>query len=437
MSKYLIRNVTILTMNEKKDIIENGVLIVKDHIIYDIGSIDLIDKYKDYTIIDGKEGILIPGMVNCHTHNSMVIFRSLGDDVADRLTKYLFPLEKMILDKEVVYLGAKYGASELALGGVTTFADMYYFEDEVAKATEEVGLRAVLGETVVNFISPDTDKPYGGIEYAKDYIKKWKGNKLITPAIAPHATYSLDSIHFKKCHDLAVLEDIPILIHIAETKQERDKFQKEYNLSPVKYLESIGFLDKRVLGAHLIYIDDEDIEILKKRQVGVSHNMGANAKGAHGISPAYKMYKDDLRIGLGSDGPMSGNTIDIFSQMGLVAKFHKFYNDDRTIFTAKEILEMGTIGGARALHMENEIGSIELGKKADLVLIETDSVNMQPIYDPYSVLVYSANASNVEMVMVNGEIVVRDKKLINVDYKSLAAEMRKLRDRINNAACKL
>lgn len=437
MSNYLIKNATVLTMNQKKDIVENGVVVVKDDKIHDIGGIELESKYPDYTVIDGKEGILVPGMVNCHTHNSMVIFRSLGDDVADRLTKYMFPLEKMIIDKDVVYLGAKYGATELALGGVTTFADMYYFEDEVAKATEEVGLRAVLGETVVNFVAPDTDKPYGGIKYSEEFIKKWKNNKLITPAIAPHATYSLDDEHLKECQDLAKREDVPVLIHIAETKKEKTKYQDEYSLSPVKYLDSIGFLDKRVVGAHMIYVDDEDIEILKKREVGVSHNMGANSKGAHGISPAYKMYKEGLKIGLGSDGPMSGNTIDIFSQMHLVAKFHKLYNDDRTIFTAKEILEMATIGGARALNMEDQIGSIEVGKKADIVLVETDSVNMQPIYDPYSVLVYSANASNVEMVMVDGEIVVRDKKPVNVDYKKLASDMRKLRDKINNAASKL
>lgn len=437
MKAYIIKNITILTMNNDKDLIENGVVVVKEDLIHDLGGSELEKKYSDLEVIDGKDGILIPGMVNCHTHNSMIIFRSLGDDVADRLTKYMFPLEKMIIDSEVVYLGAKYGAIELALGGVTTFADMYYFEDEVARATSEVGLRAVLGETVVNFKAPDTDKAYGGIDYAEDFIKKWKNDKLISPAIAPHATYTLDDAHLIKCRDLANREDVPILIHIAETKKERDKFLDEHDLSPVKYLDKIGFLNKRVLGAHMIYVDDEDIEILKERDIGISHNMGANAKGAHGISPAYDMYKKDLRIGLGSDGPMSGNTIDIFSQMHLVAKFHKFHNDDRTIFTAREILEMATMGGARALHMEDKIGSIEIGKKADLVLVETESVNMQPIYDPYSVLVYSANASNVDMVMVDGRVIVKDKKLVDVDYKKLAVEMRKLRDKISNAASKL
>lgn len=424
-------------MDEEKKIIEDGVIVIKDGIIEDIGSREIVPKYMGYEIIDGKEGILIPGMVNCHTHNAMIIFRSLGDDVADRLTKYLFPLEKSVIDREIVYLGSKYGAAELALGGVTSFCDMYYYEDEVAKATAEIGLRAVLGETVVNFKAPDVDEAYGGIGYAKDFIRKWKNHNLIIPAIAPHAPYSLDTDHLKECFSIGQKEDVPMLIHIAETEKEKNKYRGEYDLSPVQYLDSIGVLNENVVGAHLIHVDDKDIEILKYRNVGISHNIGANAKGAHGLSPAYTMFKENLKIGLGSDGPMSGNTIDIFTQMGLVAKFHKLFNNDRTIFTADEILEMATIGGARALNLDSKIGSIEVGKKADLVLVETESINMQPIYDYYSVLVYSANSSNVSMVIVDGKIIVKDKNLLNVDYKEMAKEMKSLRNKIGSAAAKL
>lgn len=415
-------------MNADKDIIEDGVVVIDNDYITHIGGRELLELYPDKKIIDGKSGILIPGFVNAHTHCAMSVFRSLGDDVANRLTKYLFPLEKLLVDKEMTSLGAMYGAAEMALAGVTTFADMYYFEDEVSKSTKKIGLRGVLGETVVDFIAPDSKKPYEGLEYSEWFIDKWKNDDLITPGVAPHAPYTNDTEHLQKAFSLAETKDVPILMHIAETNSESDKYLKEYNLSPVEYLSSIGMLNERMIGAHLIHVNDNDLNILKDKKIGISHNIGANAKGAHGLAPAYKMYNMGLKLGLGTDGPMSGNTLDIFTQMGLVAKIHKLFNDDRTIFPAKEIVEMATIGGARALHMDNIIGSIEIGKKADLVIVETDSINMQPIYDYYSVLVYSANASNVSKVIVNGKLIVDNKELLTQDLSILTKELMKTRE---------
>lgn len=430
----LIKNVTVLTMNSNKDIIENGVVVFDDDIIIDIGEESIIKNYPNHEVIDGKEGILIPGFINAHTHCSMIAFRSLGDDVPNRLKRYLFPLEKMLVDKEIVSLGSKYGICEMALAGVTTFADMYYFEDEVAKSTKEIGLRGILGETIVDFIAPDAKKPYEGLEYCNWFIDKWKDDNLIIPAVAPHAPYSSDTLHLQKAFYLAEEKDVPIIMHIAEMDYESEKYMNEYNLTPVQYLDSIGVLNSRMLGAHLIKVNDEDLEILKKREVGISHNIGANAKGAHGVAPAYKMYNMGLKLGLGTDGPMSGNTLDMFTQMGLVAKIHKLVNNDRTIFSADQILEMATIGGARALNLDKKIGSIEIGKKADLVLVETESINMQPIYDYYSVLVYSANSSNVSTVIVDGKIIVKDKALLTQDYRSLSNEFKKIKDRVMTIA---
>ncbi|GAA0727315.1 amidohydrolase [Clostridium malenominatum] len=434
MSGILIKNVNILTMNEEKTIIPKGVVAISGNIILEVGDSTLEEKYKDFITIDGEDGILMPGMVNCHTHAAMVPFRSLADDCGDRLRKYLFPLEQKLVDRELVAIGAKYALCEMLLGGVTTFCDMYYFEDEVAKVSKKMGVRAVLGETVVNFPAPDSKKPYGGLCYGEEFIKSWMGDDLITPAIAPHAPYSNDEISLKKAHKLSKKYNIPMIMHVAEMDFEYLYYKEQYSLSPVKYLNSLGILDENFIGAHMILLDEGDLDILQSNGVGVSHNMGANSKGAKGVAPVLEMYKRGMKIGLGTDGPMSGNTLDIITQMALVGKVHKLYNKDRTILPAHEIVEMATIGGARALNLGEKIGSIEVGKKADLVLIETTSVNMQPIYDYYSTIVYSANPSNVHTVIVDGKILVRDKQLIGIDFLNVKKELLNLRDKVETIA---
>jgi len=434
MGVTAIKNVNILTMDKEKNIIENGVVVIEDTLIIGVGDGSILETFHPDTIMDGENGILLPGMVNTHTHVSMSTFRSLGDDIPDRLTKFFYPLEKELVDKDLVYTGAKYGIAEMLLGGVTTFCDMYFFEEQVALAAKAMGIRGILGETVINFPSPDSSEACGGIEYSKVFIKKWLNDELITPAIAPHAPYSIDESHLKECIVLSERYQIPIVMHVAEAEAEAIKFQTEYHMTTVGYLEKQGALNDRFIGAHLIYVNDEDLEILDKYEVGIAHNVGANTKSAKGVSPAHKMYKKDLRIGLGTDGPMSGNTLDIITQMGLVAKIHKLYNKDRSLFTSSEVVEMATIGGARALHLEEKIGSIEIGKKADLVLIETTSVNMQPIYDYYSVLVYSANPSNVHTVFVNGKMVVWNKQLTGVSLVELQNDIKAYSEKVQKIA---
>lgn len=431
MKKSIIKNVTILTMNENKDIIEKGGLLIEDGRIKKILKDSFqIEEYKDCEIIDGKDGILIPGFVNTHCHGSMVPFRTLADDCKDRLKKYLFPLENKFVDENLVYIGAKYAIAEMLLGGVTTFCDMYYYEDFVAKAAEEMGIRGVLGETIVDFIAPDTNIAYGGIEYSKKYIEKWKNNNLITPAIAPHAPYTNDKEHLIECYKIARENNVPMIMHLAEMDFEVKGIKEKYNMSPVEYLDSIGILDENFIAAHCVLVNDKDIDILEKRKVSISHNMGANSKGAKGVAPVKEYRKRKMKVGLGTDGPMSGNTLDIVTQMSLVGKIHKLFNEDRTLFPAIEILEMATIGGARVLNLQDKIGSIEEGKKADITIFETDSVNMQPIYDYYSLLVYSANPSNVDTVMVEGEVLVKDKKLIKASLKELQKAMNSLKENI-------
>lgn len=430
MSQIAIRNVNIITMNSDREIIENGAVVIKDGLISDIGDERILARFSGESVIDGEGGILVPGMVNAHTHVSMSVFRSLGDDVPDRLKRYLFPLEKGLVDRELVRLGAEYGIAEMLLGGVTTFADMYYYEDEVAKAADKMGIRAVLGETVLDFPSPDSVEPYGGLEYSMKFIESWKSHSLITPAVAPHAPYTNDTDHLKAAISLAEAYDVPILMHVAEEKHETEKYKQEYGQSPVEYLDSIGLLSERLIAAHCINVSESDIELLEARGVGISHNIGANSKGAKGVAPVSSMYRKGMRLGLGTDGPMSGNTLDIVTQMSLVAKVQKLYSNDRSVFPARDILEMATIGGARALHMDKEIGSIEVGKRADIIIFETKSVNMQPIYDYYSVLVYSANPGNVSTVLIDGNIVVENKQLKHHSLEALQNRVKAMKDKV-------
>ncbi len=433
----VIYNVNVITMNRNKDIIENGVVLIENGKIKEVGGPELLPALEAENRIDGQGGILIPGMVNTHTHISMIVFRSLADDVPDRLKRYLFPLEEALVDEELVRVGADYGIAEMLLSGVTTFADMYYFEDEVAQAAKAMGIRAVLGETVMNFPSPDSQEAYGGLAYGTRFIEKWKNDDRITPAIAPHAPYTNDTQHLRLADEISKKYGVPIIMHVAEMEYERDLYQKEYGMTPVGYLNEIGLLSERLLAVHAVHVTEDDLCLLKKHNVGISHNVGSNAKSAKGIAPVLNMRGQGLDVGMGTDGPMSGNTLDIMTQMNLLPKVHKLFSGDRSLFPAADVVEMATIGGAKALKMDQMIGSIEPGKRADLVLVETDSVNMQPIYDYYSALVYSANPSNVRAVWVEGENLVMDKKLVHFDLRELQARLHTMHDKIVDVAERL
>lgn len=430
----ILKNGIILTMNKERDIIEDGVVVIKGNKIIDIGGEELLKKYRPVEMIDVEGGIIMPGMINTHTHGAMTVFRSLADDVPDRLNRYIFPLENKMVSPEMVYLGTKYGAIEMALGGVTTMVDMYLFEENAAIAVKEVGLRGIMTQNIIKYKTADGVEPGETLKRAVDFIEKYKNDELITPGFGPHGPHTVKKDELEAIRDLSEKYNVPVSMHVAETEEEFNKIKKEYGMTPVEYLDSIGILNKRFISAHNIFVTDNDIDILKKRDVGIAHNMVANIKSAKGISPALKMHEEGLRVGLGTDGPMSGNTLDIIGQMGYVAKLHKLDRKDRSVLPPKVAVEMATIGGARAIHRENELGSIEVGKLGDIVVIETKSVNMNPIYDPYSVIVYSANAGNVETVIINGKIVVKDKKIQTVDYKKILNDMNKFKKDVEKIA---
>jgi cytosine/adenosine deaminase-related metal-dependent hydrolase len=433
----IITNAYVVTMNEGKDIFPNGAVVVQGSRIVAVGGAEIARNFKAARTIDAQGGIVLPGMVNTHTHVSMTVFRGLADDVPDRLRRFVFPLEKMMVDRNLVYWGALHGSVEMVQAGVTTYADMYYFEDEVARAAKELGIRALLGETIIGFPSPDAQTPAEGIEYARKFINTYKNDPLVTPALAPHAPYTLDAQQLRTVGEEARAMDVPVLIHLAETTGEVETVRKMSGKSPVEYLDSLGLLDHRLLAAHCIYVTDSDIELLKTRGVGVSHNVVSNIKSAKAVAPALRMFDLRLRIGLGTDGPMSGNTLDIIGQMGYVSKLHKLVNQDRTVMPAIKVVEMATIGGARALHMEDSIGSLEPGKLADVVIIDNDSVNMVPMYDVYSSLVYAANARDVRTTIIHGRIIMENRQMKTVDVEKIKAAVRSISEKIAAAAAEL
>lgn len=419
----MITDAMVLTMNQAKTVFENGTVVVRGNEIIAVGDASLTADYEARETIDADGDIVMPGLINTHTHVSMTVFRSLADDVPDRLHRYIFPLEAKLVSRDMVRIGANLGNVEMVKGGVTTYADMYYFEDEVAKTVDAIGMRAVLGESVIKFPVADAANAEEGIEYALRFISQYQDHPRITPAFAPHAPYTNTTETLKKLAMLSLENNIPVMIHLAESdREEQEIAERSDGLSPVAYMDSIGALNKNLIGAHMILVDDADIELVKKSGMGVAHNMSANIKSAKGVSPALKMYDQNVRIGLGTDGPMSGNTLSTIDEFNQVAKVHKLVNKDRAAMPPIKVIDMATMGAARALHMEDRIGSLEVGKLADIIVIDTKAPNMVPVYNPYSALVYSANSANVRHSIVDGKVIMKDREMLTVDEQSIREE---------------
>lgn len=417
--KTALINGWILSMDDDFNEYNPGYIIIEDDTILDIGHLDDFKNDGIESIIDVNENIIIPGMINAHTHVGMIPFRSLGDDMKDRLRKLLFPLEEN-LSEELVRASANYAMAEMLLAGITTFADMYYFENAIAEEVDKMGMRALLGETILNIPTCDGDgQPYYGLTYAKNYIPKWKNHPLIKPMLAPHATNTNSKHILEEIKTVSKTNGVPIMMHVSEMDYEIDYFKKEYNLTPVEFLNAIGLLSNDFLAVHCIHLSQNDIKLLKKHDVNVIHCIDANMKSAKGIMPLKEVLEADITVGLGTDGPSSGNTLDLFTVMKTIAYAQKTYNRDRSIFPSREIFYLATRGGAKAIREDNHIGQLKANYQADIVVIERESVNMFPIFDPYSALVYSANSSNVKDVWVAGVQLVKNKQLVRRDLQTI------------------
>lgn len=432
----IIHNATVVTMDEALTVHKEGTVVVRDDTIVSVGGEELLELYTAPETIDAGGSIVMPGMINTHNHISMVAFRGLGEyAVEDRLFKFFFPLEKELLNRNLIRVSARHAAMELVLGGVTTVTDMYYHEDEVAKSVKQVGMRGVLGQTIIGFPVVDSEEPYGGLEYAVDFIEAFKGDDLITPALAPHAPYTVSAEKLMETKALAAEYDVPIVIHLAEFHGEKAKIEERFPDTPkdqsvIEYLDGIGFLGPEVLGAHVIAVNDSDMELLKKRGVGIAHNPKANTKGGDGLAPAWEMVQKNLAVGLGTDGPMSSNQMDTLSVMGYAARIARIRYEDGIKFTPVELVQMATIGGARALNMEDRIGSLEPGKAADIIILDTNSPNMQPLYDVYAAIAFQANPGDVSTTIVNGRTVVKDRIIQTIDLETHQKEWNSVTQRV-------
>jgi cytosine/adenosine deaminase-related metal-dependent hydrolase len=369
--------------------------------------------------------LALPGFVNAHTHVAMAAFRGAGEDRDERLTRFLFPMEKALVDKDLVRQASLFCLAEMARSGVTTFADMYYFEDEVAVAAERAGLRCLLGETVVDFPAPDSPEPHGGMDYARDFIAKWKGHPLITPCFAPHAPYTVSAEKLVEIGRLSGELGLPFLMHVAETAPEAGRFRASHG-SVVRYLDSLGVLDSRLVAAHAIYLDEADIELLARKGVAVAHCPASNAKSGRPIAPAWKLMASGVRLGLGTDGPVSGNGMDMEGVLGLFPKLQKMASGRRETMSSREALRAATLGGAEALGLGSVTGSLEEGKRADFLLADAGDFNMQPVYDWYATAVYAMRPHNVRHVFVDGREIVSGGRMTGFDEAEAKASMSRI-----------
>jgi 5-methylthioadenosine/S-adenosylhomocysteine deaminase len=424
---------TIITMDNTRRIIEDGGIAVSDGRIVAIGSRSEIQSaYTARQIVSASGKLIIPGLINGHTHIPMVLFRGLADDLdlQEWLTKYIFPAEAKNVTEDFVRAGTRLGLAEMIRGGTTTYCDMYYFEDAIADETAKAGVRAVLGETVIDFPVADNKTNAEAMAYVEKFVNRWKGNELIIPAIAPHAPYTVSEEHLKAVRAFSDRTGAPIVTHISETKSEVEESLKNKGGSPVAYLERIGFLNEKLIAAHMVWPQGDDIDVLKRRGVGVVHNPQSNMKLASGVAPVPKMLSEGLSVGLGTDGAASNNDLNMWEEMDTVAKLHKVFSGDPKIISAQQAFELATIRCAQALHLGQEIGSLEKGKRADIVIIERDALNQIPLYNIYSDLVYATKASDVETVIINGRIVMRNRRLLTLNETAIKNGARIFRERI-------
>ena len=418
---------TVVTVDAANRVIANGAVAIDGADIVAVDTADSITKqFRGRETIDATGQIILPGLINTHTHAAMVLYRGLADDLAlsEWLNKYIFPAEAKTVSPEFVRAGTRLAALEMIQSGTTTFADMYYFEEEVAAVTKAAGLRGVLGQTIIQFPVADAKTPADALVRAEAFINAFKDDPLITPAVAPHAMYTLDGPTLKAARDLSKRRNVPTLIHLAETKDEIQAAQERFKSSPVAYLDSLGFLGPGVLGAHGVWVNDADIAVLKARGVGISHNPESNMKLASGTAPVPAYLKADVAIGLGTDGAASNNDLDMFEAMRVAALLHKHANADPRALSARSTLEMATIRGARALGMDKRIGSLEPRKQADLITVSTNGARQTPMYDAVSHLVYVIHGDDVQNTIVNGQVLMRDRKMLTLDEKAVLAEGR-------------
>ncbi len=417
----VIQNGTILTMDPENRVIENGSLCVSGDTISHLGD-QPPESHKALKTVDAKGGLILPGLINGHTHAPMSLFKGLADDLPlmEWLNRYIFPVEKN-MDADFIHTGTLLACAEMILSGTTTFCDMYLFEDQVAQAAFQVGLRCLVGEVLYDFPSPNYGELENGFAYTEQLINKWKDNPLVSIAVEPHALFTCSPELLQRANEMALSHQTPLIIHFAETLAEVEEIQKRYGKTPLEHLEALGIAGPHLIADHAVHLNPSEIDKMAEYGIKVIHNPESNMKLGSGIAPVPRMIDRGVTVGMGTDGSASNNNMDLFTEMDMAAKLHKVQTMDPTVMDALTVLKMATIEGARALGLSHETGSLETGKKADVIVIDTNKPHLTPMYNPFSHLVYAARGQDVSHTIVNGRLVMENRRLLTLDLKEVLA----------------
>lgn len=425
----LVTGGTVVTMDADRRVIENGAVAVHAGHIVAVGTAEELEvRYRPRQWLRVEGRLVLPGLINAHTHAAMSLYRGVADDLAleEWLRDYIFPLEAQHTTAEFVYWGTKLAALEMIRGGITTFADMYYFEEQVARAASEAGLRVVAGETILDFPSPDFATPAEALRYTEEFIRRWRDHPLVVPAVAPHSAYACSADTLQAAATLAERAGVPLLIHLAETRAEVEEGKKRNGQTPVQYLAKLGVLTPHTVAKHCVWVNERDRVLLAEKGASCVHNPSSNMKLASGVMALEALRAAGVAVGLGTDGPAgSNNDFNLFEEMDLAAKLQKVTSGDPRALPAAEALALATSEGARALGLGQEIGSIEPGKRADLIVVRRDAPHALPAYDVYSQIVYSLKASDVESSIINGQVVLQQGRVLTLDEREVKQQARR------------
>ncbi|OPX21098.1 MAG: S-adenosylhomocysteine deaminase [Desulfobacca sp. 4484_104] len=422
----------VLTLNNQQHTFNPGAVAIRGDRIAAVGPRPEIEThYQSTQVLDYTGDIIMPGLINAHTHAAMTCFRGLADDLplAEWLNDYIFPAERQI-DRDLVYWGTKLAMAEMLLSGTTTFCDMYLFADAVAQAATEAGMRAVIGEVLYDFPSSNYGPPENGLRFSEDLCLRWKADPLIRVAIQPHAIYTCSPELLVRCGELAARHEVRLIIHLAETWQEVKDCQARYGATPVGHLHRLGLLDSRLVADHAVALSAADVELMAQHGASVVHCPESNMKLASGIAPVVELLAQGVKVGLGTDGCASNNDLDLLQEMDTTAKLHKVHHFDPTVLPASAVLELATRGSAGVLDLDQELGSLEPGKRADVIVIDCQQPHMIPMYNPCSHLVYVATGADVRTVLVNGRVLVRDRQVLTFEVEEAMAQVRQIARRL-------
>lgn len=429
----LLTNAIVITMNAQMDVFPVGAVAIRGDSIAAVGPEAATWQARE--VVDCGGRVLMPGLVNAHTHVPMALLRGLADDLRLDvwLMGYMMPVEREFVSPDFVRLGTGLSCAEMIRSGVTCFADMYYFEEAVAEATAAAGMRALCGQTVLKFPSPDAPSYEDSLARAREFIKTWKGHPLIVPAPAPHAPYTCTGDILRACAQLAVEFDVPVHTHLSETLAEVEDLRRDHGMPVVPWVKKQGLFDAHVLAAHCVHLDEGEMRTLRNAKAGVAHNPSSNLKLGSGIAPVARMLSLGVTVGIGTDGPASNNDLDMFEAMRQAALLHKLVSRDPRMVSARTALEMATMGGARALGLQDRLGSLEAGKLADAIAVRTDRPRQVPMYDPVSHLVYATHGDDVVMTVVNGRVLMKDGVVRTLDEAAVIRDARAAAESVRKA----